>query len=74
MASVYMCGCVCCLRTVQAPSSGNIDRYQPCTIWNPVMLPRLATDLLVFAPNFLVVIAQALNSLRYFHELLSTTK
>ena len=35
------------------------------------MPPRLATDLLAFAPNFLVVIAQALNSLRYFHELLT---
>jgi hypothetical protein len=34
------------------------------------MLPRLATDLLVFASNFLVVIAQALSSLRYSHELL----
>jgi|SouAtlMetagenome_1021521.scaffolds.fasta_scaffold02781_2 hypothetical protein len=38
------------------------------------MLPRLATDLLVFASNFLVAIAQALNSLRYFHELLQHKK
>ena len=41
----------------------------------PSLIPsRLATDLLVFAPNFLVVIAQALNSLRYFHEQLNTTR
>ena len=31
-------------------------------------------DLLVFASNFLVAIAQALNSLRYFHELLQHNK
>ena len=60
--------------TAQALSSGNIGQYQPCANANPVMLPHLATDLLVFASNFLVVIAQALNSLRYFHELLSTTR
>ena len=34
------------------------------------MLPRLATDLLVFASNLLDAIAQALNCLRYSHELL----
>ena len=38
------------------------------------LLSHLAADLLVFASNFLVAIAQALNSLRYFHELLSTTR
>ena len=38
------------------------------------MLPHLATDLLVFASNFLVAIDQALNSLRYFHELLQHNK
>ena len=38
------------------------------------MLPRLATHLLVFASNFLLAIAQALNSLRYSHELLQHNK